>query len=156
MVTVWTTEDLGGAGIGQSFATLAEALEHQRLFGGFLEASGGPFLLNAFPMGLVPPEGIQVSFTPVKPEEIPADFESAIGHADTANVISGLLGRSCPCVRITVPPVKEGETFFVAAYQGPRLPEGSTTLPEGASISFYRVECHPVNVIDRMWKLMGG
>lgn len=32
-----------------------------------------------------------------------------------------------------------GEKLLVAQYKGPRLPEGATKLPEGATIEFYLV-----------------
>ena len=65
--------------------------------------------------------------------------ESAIGHTDTASVVSSHLGLEVPAVRstVTLPP---GSTVIVAQYSGPRLPEGATTLPEGASIIYYLVE----------------
>ena len=57
---------------------------------------------------------------------------SAIGHQDTANVL-GL-----PCNRINVH-IGKGDRLIVAQLQGGRLPEGSTTLPEGFSFKFLAV-----------------
>lgn len=69
-------------------------------------------------------------------------FESAIGHADTATVVSGILGTDVPMNRISVS--LEGEwKILVAQYSGPRLQEGAKSLPEGATIQFWIV-C-PVN-----------
>lgn len=65
--------------------------------------------------------------------------ESAIGHADTASVVSGHLGLEVPAVRGTIT-LPAGSTVIVAQYTGPRLPEGATVLPEGASILYYLVE----------------
>lgn len=65
--------------------------------------------------------------------------ESAIGHADTASVVSSHLGLAVPAVRSTVT-LPAGSTVVVAQYTGPRLPEGATALPEGASILYYLVE----------------
>lgn len=65
--------------------------------------------------------------------------ESAIGHADTASVVSSHLGLEVPAVRSTLT-LSAGATLIVAQYSGPRLPEGATTLPEGASIIYYLVE----------------
>ena len=57
-------------------------------------------------------------------------LQSFIGHEDLAN----LLGL--PANRATCPELKAGEQFIVAQYRGPRLPEGSKTLPDGAMIEF--------------------
>ena len=96
-------------------------------------------LLNAIPGGLIPPEGITISFRPIRPEEVPADFVSAIGHQDTAVLVSNLLGRPVPANRVSVPPLQSGDTHFVVLYQGPRLPEGTTRLPEGATLVLYEM-----------------
>jgi len=72
----------------------------------------------------------------------------AIGHTDTAAIVGGLLGlsegdiarmvevaQSRPTVKMT-----GGDRAVVAQYIGPRLPEGTTKLPEGARIEFFLVE----------------
>lgn len=61
-----------------------------------------------------------------------AIFESAVGHADTANVLG------VPCNRINVR-LHEGDSLVVAQLQGGRLPEGTTTLPEGFHFKFLLV-----------------
>jgi hypothetical protein len=65
--------------------------------------------------------------------------ESCIGHADTARVLSNILERNIPTNRVTVQ-LRENERCIVAQYIGPRLPEGATMLPEGATIKFYHVK----------------
>lgn len=60
---------------------------------------------------------------------------SAVGHADTAAVFSDVLGQTVPANRTTVL-LQKGEQLLVGQYVGPRLPEGSTTLPEGATIKW--------------------
>lgn len=57
---------------------------------------------------------------------------SIVGHADTA----ALLGVTCNRQSVTLQP---GDVLIVAQYVGPRLPEGTTTLPEGARFDFVRV-----------------
>lgn len=71
-------------------------------------------------------------------EALRGDYTSAIGHVDTAAVVSGLFGTAVPCQRINVRLVP-GDTLYVAQLTGGRLPEGATTLPEGFAISFQRV-----------------
>lgn len=66
--------------------------------------------------------------------------ESAIGHADTAALISDILGLEIPCERKTLLLNPSNGWLIVAQYQGPRLPEGTTKLPEGANIRWYLVE----------------
>ncbi len=65
--------------------------------------------------------------------------ESAIGHADTAAIVSALLDRELPMNRVSVK-LALYERALLAQYVGPRLPEGSTTLPEGARIDFYVIQ----------------
>ena len=60
------------------------------------------------------------------------DIMSVIGHPDTAKV----LGVECNRINITL---DEGDVLFVAQLQGGRLPEGSTTLPEGFRFTYYKV-----------------
>lgn len=76
-------------------------------------------------------------------------IESCIGHPDTAALFSSLLGIELPVNRISVKLDGHGITsrvslddpprLLVGQYTGPRLPEGCTTLPEGASIEWWIV-----------------
>jgi hypothetical protein len=66
-------------------------------------------------------------------------LESVIGHADTAAIVSGILGIELPANRASVK-LQPGEKMIVAQYSGPRLPEGTTVLPENAKIEFILVE----------------
>lgn len=102
------------------------------------------YLLNAIPGALIPAEGINLLITPALDTEIADAFRagtctSAIGHADTAALIGNLIGVEVPMARISVPALAGGDVHFLGLYQGPRLPEGATALPEGATISFYRL-----------------
>ena len=88
------------------------------------------FLLNAFSLQMVDVPCV-VKFTEV--DELPNELESAIGHQDTANVLG------VPMNRINVH-LSKGDVAYVAQLQGGRLPEGSTTLPEGFAFKFIKVE----------------
>ena len=66
------------------------------------------------------------------------EWESAVGHPDTAAVVSGILGIDIPCQRENVELVGN-MALIVAQYSGKRLPVGATTLPEGARIVFRQV-----------------
>ena len=88
------------------------------------------FLLNAFSLQMLQGNAT-VKFTEVS--ELPEGLTSAIGHADTARVLGVPMNR----VNVTL---QKGDVAYVAQLQGGRLPEGSTTLPEGFSFKFYKVE----------------
>lgn len=97
-------------------------------------------LTNAFSINMLNGNGT-VSFEKIPVEEVKSllaeGFVSAIGHAETAKILEGMLGVSVPVNRASV---KLNGPMVVAQYMGPRLPEGATTLPEGAKIEFWKVE----------------
>ena len=102
-------------------------------------------ICNAFSLNMVDPsfESYQWNIRPVDPMVIPAlleegGFESAVGHADTAKLFTSLLGVEVPCNRATVGGCRG--KLLVGQYSGPRLPEGTTTLPEGAKVVWWLVE----------------
>jgi hypothetical protein len=65
-------------------------------------------------------------------------IESYVGHADTARLLSNLLGVEVPVNRASLA-LNATDELVVAQYRGPRLPEGATELPAGATIEFYQV-----------------
>ena len=91
------------------------------------------FLLNAFSLQMLEGDAT-VKFSEVSRDEVfSVDLVSAIGHEDTARV----LNVECNRINITL---KKGDVAYVAQLQGGRLPEGCTTLPEGFSFKFFKVE----------------
>ena len=86
------------------------------------------FLLNAFSLQMV---DVPCSVTFEEVNHLPLGLTSAIGHQDTANVLG------VPMNRINVH-LKKGDTAYIAQLQGGRLPEGSTTLPEGFSFKYIK------------------
>ena len=80
----------------------------------------------------IPPEYIRQEI------ESEGGFESIVGHADTAAVFSSLLGLDVPCNRATFT-LEKDHILFVGQYKGPRLPEGATSLPEGARVEWVMV-----------------
>lgn len=88
------------------------------------------YLLNAFSLQMVDVP-CEVKFTAV--DALPEGLTSAIGHQDTANVLGVAMNR-CNVH------LDKGDIAFVAQLQGGRLPEGATTLPEGFSFKFIKVE----------------
>jgi hypothetical protein len=76
-------------------------------------------------------------------------FTSAVGHADTAAVYSQHLGVEIPVNRVDarfIPGI--AETMLIGQFFGPRLPEGATTLPEGAEIQWILVWFGDDNIIE--------
>lgn len=104
------------------------------------------YLLNALPGALIPSDGGVLTVEPMAAVDIlEAEWTSAIGHADTAALVAGMVGKDCPANRVSVPTLgPDNDTHYLALYQGPRLPEGATQLPTGATLSFYRLKWRPL------------
>ena len=87
------------------------------------------YLLNAFSLQMIDTP-CSVDFENV--DNLPDGLTSAIGHQDTANVLG------VPMNRINVHLFK-GDVAYVVQLQGGRLPEGSTTLPDGFTFKYIKV-----------------
>ena len=88
------------------------------------------YLLNAFSLQMLDQFPATVTIREV--ESLPEGLESAVGHADTAAVLGVTMNR----VNVKL---HAGDVAYVAQLQGGRLPEGSTTLPEGFSFKYLEV-----------------
>lgn len=100
-------------------------------------------LLNAFSLNMLvsTPANIKVvEITPEYAAEVLGFFglESAVGHDTTAAVFSSVLGLKVLYNRVTVA-LSPGSVVIVGQYSGPRLVEGTTVLPEGATIQWLQV-----------------
>lgn len=99
-------------------------------------------LLNAFSFNMLAAFPASVHVEEISLDEVrrvlASGFESAVGHADTAAVFGDVLGMTVPANRVTVT-LGSGDCDVVGQYRGPRLPEGATTLPAGATIQWLRV-----------------
>jgi hypothetical protein len=89
------------------------------------------FLLNAFSLQML--EEFPSTINVEEVQSLPEGLESAVGHADTATVLGVPMARK----NVTL---ARGDVAYVAQLVGGRLPEGATTLPEGFSFRFLRVE----------------
>ena len=101
------------------------------------------YLTNAFSMNMFElQDSLSFRITRV---EYPLDilmkeqFVSAIGHQDLANILTDMWELDIPYNRISLK-LSTGDTCLIAQYVGPRLEEGTTTLPDGATIQFAIVE----------------
>lgn len=94
------------------------------------------FICNAFSLNMLAALTANircVEISAAQAAEIADGVPSAVGHADTASVFSSVLGTPVSMARVTVS-LNAGDSVLVGQYSGPRLPEGATVLPEGASI----------------------
>ena len=108
-------------------------------------------LLNAFSINMFNPSICFPVFREIDVNEVKTyPLESAIGHADTARILSGILGVDISTNRISVT-LNSGDSAIVAQYVGPRLHEGATQLPDGAKIKFYRVKMVDVALYKELW-----
>ena len=87
------------------------------------------YLLNAFSIQMLNGNAT-VDFQLI--DTLPAGLTSAVGHADTAAVLGVKPNRID--VKLNI-----GDIAYVAQLTGGRLPEGSTTLPEGFKFKFYKI-----------------
>lgn len=102
------------------------------------------YLSNAFSLNMLNlNREVTCSFYPINACDVPLDCISVVGHPDTANVISSVLGREVAFNRCNLK-IDDGDVLYVAQYIGPRLPEGTTELPEGATIQFFKVIPFPL------------
>jgi len=101
-------------------------------------------LANAFSLNMLPLESGKTQIREIEQEDAicilnSSQFKSYVGHKDTAEILSLMLG-------IQVLPNRESFEFnigtkkmLVAQYSGNRLPEGATQLPEGARFRWFEV-----------------
>lgn len=85
-------------------------------------------MLREFPMSIKIDEISQSQFQAIK-----YDATSVVGHLDTANILGVVFNRASIVLN-------KGDTLIVAQLQGGRLPEGTTSLPEGFTFKFLKIE----------------
>lgn len=94
------------------------------------------YISNAFSLQMLDiSTAVSLSVTPVTEsefEDIKASVESVVGHPDTAAVLGVSFNRANL-------QLKAGDELYVAQLVGGRLPEGSTTLPEGFTFKYLKV-----------------
>jgi len=101
-------------------------------------------ITNAFSINMLEREGQDIAFVPVNAVAVKnllrnETWESAIGHANTAAVVSKILDIEIPANRTNVRLVPGETSLIIAQYHGTRLKEGATELPEGANLEFWQV-----------------
>ncbi len=98
------------------------------------------YVSNAFSLNMLASKNCQISVKGVNPKQVRQLLEgevwvSVVGHAPTAAMLSENTGVDIRFNRVTAK-LQPGDTLFVGQYSGPRLEEGATTLPEGATIEW--------------------
>ncbi len=68
----------------------------------------------------------------------PIFWKSAVGHEDVARLFSTILNLPVEVNRVSVKLIND-DFALIGQYVGPRLPEGATQLPEGATIEWWVV-----------------
>ena len=106
------------------------------------------YVANSFSLSMLPDwmieSGIECHMS-VSAELYPAEllaehkYQSVVGHADTAALFEQLLGHPIAVNRTSLR-LSGGDQLLVGQYIGPRLPEGATELPEGASVRWMLVD----------------
>lgn len=117
-------------------------------------------LANAFSLNMIPSDRTDetLSFNKITADEAREMVSNAdnvmsiVGHADTARVFGNVLGVDVTPNRISYkmdtaykaskanPHPEETRLLLVGQYNGPRLEEGATTLPEGATIEWWLID----------------
>ena len=108
------------------------------------------YICNAFSLSMLDRQNQLTNprkIIPFELEEVKAilsmhDVETvaAVGHLNTAQIIAEMLGLPVEKVYDRKTVKLEGEdACIIAQYVGPRLPEGATELPEGATIEWWGV-----------------
>jgi hypothetical protein len=101
------------------------------------------YLSSAFSLNMIGEEEfpVVVDISEISEAEacaIGTHAENIIGHPDMASLVGEIFEMPLKVNRESVR-AAWGDMFIVAQYRGPRLPAGSTTLPENAEIRFYKV-----------------
>lgn len=103
-------------------------------------------ICNAFSLSMLPPGMSAGALSWFRTEDPAAylaehrqwgsEIRSAVGHADTARIFSGVLGMDVPAHRASIVILPEKTALLVGQYMGPRLPNGAAELPDGAEIQW--------------------
>ena len=98
------------------------------------------YLSNAFSLSMIAHLGhcdLDVTTNICNYQQMVEDLKptSIVGHQDTANLFSNILCMDVPMNGVSVT-LEKGDILIVGQYTGPRLPEGTSILPEGASINW--------------------
>jgi len=90
------------------------------------------FIGNAFSLGMLP-HGASPIVRELDSRPDLTGCVSVVGHPDTATILGVAFNRATLHLQ-------HGDSLIVAQLDGARLPEGATTLPDGASFRWFEVK----------------
>ena len=94
------------------------------------------YLSNAIASGMLPEGTLRKQYLTLEDAKKVVrvhEFKSVVGHQNTADLFSSTLEFPIHMNRVNIS-LFPGDEILVGEYSGPRLPEGATSLPEGAVI----------------------
>jgi len=99
---------------------------------------------NAFSINMLEAKRQEIDFKPLTVDEareflLEGPFETAVGHGDTSAILTAHVGVLIQANRVNVEFIPHATRLIVGQYRGPRLEEGTTELPEGATIQWWLV-----------------
>jgi hypothetical protein len=99
------------------------------------------YIGNTFSLDMLSDFNCRIKVREIENLELPKGtvYKSIIGHANTAKILGYKFNRE-------EVKLKRGDVFLVAQLEGGQLPEGATTLPEGFSFKYLKVEI--INIDD--------
>lgn len=108
------------------------------------------YLLNAFSLNMLNCSATvrceKTNMEHARNDLIHDGCESAVGHAETAAILSKILEFPVETQRRSII-LDIGNEAIVAQYTGPRLEAGITELPPGAAIEFWHIYVDPTENI---------
>lgn len=102
------------------------------------------YLSNAFSLNMVAQNGnVQMFETTLEKFkdgllDDSVQYKSVVGHQDTADLMAAVLGVDVAFNRESVT-LNPYDMLFVCQFSGPRLPEGTKILPEGATFRYFLI-----------------
>lgn len=103
------------------------------------------YISNAFSLSMLANVFARLETYPVNPafavqqaQNQGLAVKSCVGHSDIAQIISKDCEYPVTVNRESIK-LQRQDHLLVAQYSGPRLPEGATSLPEGAAITYIMV-----------------
>lgn len=95
------------------------------------------YLGNAFSLNMLK-DDCDITIKTIKKGDIPQDVISVVGHEATSQILTNELGFNVAFNRATLT-LEKGDILYIGQYRGPRLEEGTTILPQGATIEYKKV-----------------
>lgn len=100
-------------------------------------------LANAFSLNMLPKENGKVTIKEIDVIDavcrLNSKFKSYIGHQSTASLLSYIFNEDIEVNRESYQFSFKNNKLLVAQYSGPRLEEGTTSLPENAEFRYFEI-----------------